>query len=92
VSASFRPGDRIRIRSLKDVGSARLLDGISGQVIGPHPIAHNWYKIRLDANYISPHPEWSAPYDRLVPEDEEADTAAPDSMLLSEQIRDGHWP
>jgi hypothetical protein len=69
-SESFRPDDRIRIREFGDFGSARLLDELTGEVVGPHPLATGWYKIRLDPNDISPHAEWSAPGDRLTLEDE----------------------
>ena len=68
LSKPLRPGDRIRIRALSDFGSARLLDGLTGEVVGAHPVANGWYKIRLDANGTSPHAEWSAPGDRLVRE------------------------
>ena len=59
------PGERVRIRALRDIGSARLLDGLTGQIVGPHPVALGWYKINLDPNEITPHSEWSAPRDRL---------------------------
>ena len=88
----FRPGDRIRIRAVKEVGSARLLDGLTGRVIGPHPIANNWCKIWLDVNHITPDSEWSAPCDRLVLEHGAFETQTVDSGALSEQIKDGHWP
>lgn len=67
---TWRPGDRIRIRALRDVGSARLLDGLTGEITEAHPIAIGWYKIRLDNNEINPYCEWSAPGDRLVHVDE----------------------
>ena len=44
----MRPGDRVRIRALRDFGSARVLNGITGEVVGPHAIAIGWYKVRLD--------------------------------------------
>ena len=92
MARSFRPGDRIRIRALADRGSARLLDGLTGEVVGPHPIADNWYKIRLDPNHISPHPDWSAPFDRLVPEDCRLETDSARSGRLAEQVTVKHWP
>ena len=92
VSTSFQPGDRVRIRALRDMGSARLLDGLTGEIVGPHPIARNWYKVRLDPNQISPHPEWSAPLDRLVAEDYAPETERARSSLLAEQITVKHWP
>ena len=88
----FRPGDRIRIRALRDVGSARLLDGLTGEIVGPHPIARNWYKVRLDPNQISPYLEWSAPLDRLVPEDHAPEPKRARSNLLAEQITVKHSP
>jgi hypothetical protein len=92
VSTSFQPGDRVRIRALRDTGSARLLDGLSGEVVGPHPIARNWYKIRLDANHISPHSEWTAPFDRLVAEEHAPETDGDRSSVLAQQITVKHWP
>ena len=49
------PGERVRIRALKDIGSARLLDGLTGQVLGPHPLARGWYKLHLEPNTITPY-------------------------------------
>jgi len=43
-----------------------LLNGLTGEVVEPHPIAIGWYKIRLDDNEITPHTVWSIPGDRLV--------------------------
>jgi hypothetical protein len=73
----FHPGDRVRIRALKDVGSARLLHGLTGEVVGPHPIAIGWVKVRLDANPISPHREWSVAADRLTYEGESRERTTP---------------
>lgn len=67
---AWTSGDRIRIRALSDVGSGTLLNGLTGEVIEPHPIAAGWYKIRLDDNEISRYAEWSAPGDELVRLDE----------------------
>ena len=61
----LRPGDRVRISAVKEVGSARLLHGLLADVLGAHPLAEGWYKIRLDKNEITPHLDWSAPADRL---------------------------
>lgn len=63
---AFRPGDRVLISAVREIGSARLLNGLTGEVVGPHPVANGWYKIRLDTNAITPHTDWSAPADRLT--------------------------
>jgi hypothetical protein len=68
VDEPFSPGERVRIRAIRYVGSARLLHGLTGDVVGPHPIAKGWYKIRLDPNKISKYTDWCVPGDRLVPE------------------------
>lgn len=59
-------GKRVKIRAFKPEGSARLLDGLTGTVLAPHPLAEDWVKIRLDPNPVTPHEEWSVPKDRLV--------------------------
>jgi hypothetical protein len=64
----FQPGDRVRLRALKDFGTVRLLHGLAGEIVGPHPIARGWFKVRLDPNDITPDLEWSVPGDRLVRE------------------------
>jgi hypothetical protein len=60
------PGERVRIWASREIGSARLLDGLTGEIVGPHPVARGWYKINLDPNEITPYNNWSAPRDRLV--------------------------
>lgn len=40
-----------------DVGSARLPDGLTGEVLGPHAVAIGWYKVRLEENQITSHAE-----------------------------------
>ena len=70
AGSPLAPGERVRIRALREIGSARLLDGLTGEVVGPHPVARDWYKIHLDPNSITPHSDWSAPGDRLVRIDE----------------------
>ncbi|HXF14111.1 MAG TPA: hypothetical protein VN517_13225 [Terriglobales bacterium] len=72
----LRPGDRVRIRALREIGSARVLNGLTGEVVEPHPIAIGWYKIRLDDNHITPHTVWSIPGDRLVRSDDPAQREA----------------
>jgi hypothetical protein len=63
-------GDRVRIVAVKKIGSAKLLNGLTGEVIGPHALAKGWYKVRLDPNEITPHEDWSIPGERLVRYDE----------------------
>jgi hypothetical protein len=57
---------RVQIRAIKEQGSARLLNGLTGTVIGLHPIAFGWVKLDLDPNSITPHRQWSVAIDRLV--------------------------
>ncbi|MFL6447652.1 MAG: hypothetical protein ACJ746_08180 [Bryobacteraceae bacterium] len=59
-------GKRVQIRAVKAQGSARLLDGLMGTVIGMHPIARGWVKLDLDQNPRTPHRDWSVATDRLV--------------------------
>jgi hypothetical protein len=66
----WAPGTRIRIRAFKLEGSARLLHGLTGTVIGPHPIASGWVKVVLDPNSVTPYSEWPVASDRLVAETE----------------------
>ena len=82
----FRAGERVRVRAIRNVGSARLLDGLPGEVVGPHPIAQGWYKIRLDPNRISKYTDWSVPGDRLIPENKADSGSAP------QQITVPHFP
>jgi hypothetical protein len=86
VEEPFCPGDRVRIHAIRNVGSARLLHGVTGEVVGPHPIAKGWYKIRLDPNAISKHMEWCIPGDRLIPENK-TETGSP-----AEQTTVPHLP
>lgn len=59
-------GKRVRIHEIKMMGSAWILNGLTGTVIGPHPLTQDWVKIRLDPNCVTFHEEWSIPKDRLV--------------------------
>src|SRR5438309_8570196 len=59
-------GKRVRIRAVKALGSARLLDGLTGTVVAAHPIACGWVKLDLDENTRTPHRDWSVAADRLV--------------------------
>lgn len=58
-------GKRARIQVPRNMRSARSLDGLTGTVISLHPLVPDWVKIRLDANPVTPHHEWSIPADRL---------------------------
>jgi hypothetical protein len=64
----WAPGTRVRIRALKLQGSARLLHGLTGAVIGPRPIATGWVKIVLAPNPVTPYSEWPVTSDRLMAE------------------------
>jgi hypothetical protein len=75
LQRGFRPGDRVRIRAFREFGSERLLDGIGGEIIAPHPVATGWFKVRLDPNGVTPHTDWSAPGDRLVLEGSQLEEA-----------------
>jgi hypothetical protein len=59
-------GKRVRIRAVKALGSARLLNGLTGTVVAAHPIASGWVKLDLDENSRTPHRDWSVAVDRLV--------------------------
>jgi hypothetical protein len=72
----FRPGDRVLIVAVTDMGSERLLNGLTAEIVCPHALASNWYKILLDPNVVTPHSEWSVPADRLVACDEQLARAA----------------
>jgi len=63
----LKVGQKVRIRAIKWVGSARVLNGLTGTVVGTHPIAPDWIRIRLDPNSVTPKLDWSIPADRLVP-------------------------
>jgi hypothetical protein len=67
-------GKQIRIRALREIGSARLLNGLTGIVVGRHPVVTGWYRIQLDENSITPHRSWTAPVDRLVVVEQSVDT------------------
>lgn len=89
---AFRPGDRVRIRALRHVGSARLLHGLIGEVIARHPIATGWYKVRLDHNEVTPHALWSVPGERLARIDDPSDAESAQSSLLAGIIEVEHLP
>ena len=66
MCSSDLPGDRVRIVSVTGMGSERLLNGLTAEIICPHPFASNWYKVWLDPNEVTAHFEWSVPADRLT--------------------------
>ena len=59
-------GKRVRISAARTLGTARLLNGLTGIVISTHPIAQNWFKLLLDPNDVTPHAVWSIARDRLI--------------------------
>ena len=71
-SDSF-PLGRARIVAKRSIGSAALLDGLTCEVVGAHPIAPGWVKIALvaDAGELErrrvKYRDWSISKDRLVP-------------------------
>jgi hypothetical protein len=56
----------VRIRAIKQHGSARLLNGLTGTVVAAHPEVPDWVKVHLDPNSVTPYREWSIPEDRLI--------------------------
>jgi hypothetical protein len=65
-------GKRVQIRAMEQCGSSHLLNGLKGTVVGLHPIAAGWVKLRLDQDSITPHQDRSIPKDRLIASDDEA--------------------
>lgn len=51
---------------MAEYGSARKLDGLTGEVCGVHPIAAGWVIIRLDPNHVTEYRLWPISADRLV--------------------------
>lgn len=88
-AAGLPIGTRVRVEAEKQIGSAYLLRGLTGEVIGPHPIASDWVKVRLDPNPITPHEEWSMPLERLVI----LDGFTPESteMLVKSKTNGDEW-
>jgi hypothetical protein len=56
------------IRAAKSTGSARLLNGLTGTVIAPHPIARGWVIVHLDLNQATTYRTWPVPERLLVPD------------------------
>jgi hypothetical protein len=59
-------GKRVQIQAVKELGSARFLNGLTGTVVAIHPIASGWVKLDLDENTRTPHRDWSVAADRLI--------------------------
>jgi hypothetical protein len=51
-----------------------------------------WYKLRLDANGITPHAVWSVPGDRLVRNGDPPETEGMQSSLLPGTETVKHFP
>lgn len=66
INSADLVGKKVTIRTTTQLGSVSILNGLTGIVIGPHPIAPRWAKIRLDPNGVTPLEEWPVPEDRLV--------------------------
>jgi len=68
--SSYAKGDRIRVvaSAASPESSARLLSGMTGQVIGPHPFVSGWVKILLDRDAQLVHRDWSISVSYLEPE------------------------
>jgi hypothetical protein len=63
--ARYEPGTRVQIRAFRDVGSAKLLDGLPATVIGMH-FVEGWVYIDLDENDRTTERRWSIDMTRLV--------------------------
>ena len=61
-------------------------------MVGPHPIATGWYKVRLDGNEVTPYALWSAPGDRLVRIDDPSDGESEQFGLLLGATKVQHFP
>jgi hypothetical protein len=56
----FAAGGRYRIKpSDKEVGSQRLLQGLTCTIVSEHPVIASWVKIRLDPNDKTLDLDWS---------------------------------
>ena len=76
----------MRIRAIKQHGSARLLDGLTGTVIAAHPEVPHWVKVHLDPNSVTPYREWSIPEDRLIV----CETESPEAASVGRGAEVGH--
>jgi hypothetical protein len=59
-------GKRVQIVSSQHDQSTKFLNGLSAMVVGVHPIANTWLKLKLDANPVTPQLDWALPANRLV--------------------------
>ena len=66
ISTADLVGKKVTIRAITQFGRVNLLNGLTGIIIAPHPIAPGWVKIRLDPNEVTPLEEWPVPEDRLI--------------------------
>ena len=67
--ANFRlePLTRVIVTAIKNEGSARLLHGLTGIVLGDHPIAAGWALVQIDPNERTDKHLWPIPWNRLRP-------------------------
>jgi hypothetical protein len=79
-------GKKVRIRAIKQHGSARLLDGLTGTVVAAHPEVPDWVKVHLDPNVVTPYREWSIPEDRLIV----CETESLEPALVGREAEVGH--
>jgi hypothetical protein len=56
---------RVQIRAFREVGSAKLLNGLSATVTGKH-FVQGWVYIDVDPNDRTPERRWSIDTTRLV--------------------------
>lgn len=76
----------MRIRAIKQHGSARLLNGLTGTVVAGHPEVPDWVKVHLDPNSVTPYREWSIPEDRLIL----CEPESPEAALVGRRTEVGH--
>jgi|SRR5579875_613796 len=61
----YTKGVRVRIKAIKEEGSARFLHGLTGTVIRPHDSGMGWVWIELDSNDRTAQRLWPIAVDRL---------------------------
>jgi hypothetical protein len=61
-SRELPSGARVRVAATRDIGSESTLNGETAVVLGPHPIARNWVKIRIERDGV----EWPIPKNQLI--------------------------
>ena len=69
LNAADVVGQRVIIRAVRRFGSVRVLNGLTGTIVAPHPFVTSWVKVRLDPNPVTPHEVWAMPRDRLFVND-----------------------